>query len=112
MIIKDEIEKNVKEFTDLCKLHDVRFLYAFGSAVTRDKFKTDESDIDLLVEVKDTDPLIKGENLLSLWDSFERFFKRKVDMLTDSSIKNPYLRKSIDATKVLIYDGERAKIFV
>jgi len=33
-----------------------------------------------------------------------------VDLLTDYSIRNPYLRKSIDATKVLIYDGTRLKI--
>ncbi|HBX49560.1 MAG: hypothetical protein A2275_11545 [Bacteroidetes bacterium RIFOXYA12_FULL_35_11] len=37
---------------------------------------------------------------------------RKVDMLTDSSIKNPYLRKNIDASKFLIYDGQRKKKIV
>jgi hypothetical protein len=33
-------------------------------------------------------------------------------MLTDSSIRNPYLRKSIDSTKVMIYDGAGQKIFI
>jgi len=47
-----------------------------------------------------------------LWDNLELFFNRKVDLLTDNSIHNPYLRKSIDSTKKLIYDGQGEKVFV
>lgn len=112
MMIKEEISKKKDFFADLCKSHDVTYLYAFGSSVSDEKFKPDTSDIDLLVEINTPDPIQRGENLLSLWDSFEHFFNRKVDLLTDSSIKNPYLRKSINATKILIYDGKRAEIFI
>jgi hypothetical protein len=111
MIIKDEILKQVSDFTTLCQNHKVRYLYAFGSATT-DKFDSNTSDIDLLVEIDDPDPIERGEKLISLWDTFELFFHRKVDLLTDSSIHNPYLRKSIDSTKILIYDGKGSKIFV
>ena len=111
MIIKDEILKQVSDFTTLCQNHKVRYLYAFGSAIT-DKFDSNSSDIDLLVEIDDTDPIERGEKLISLWDTFEIFFKRKVDLLTDSSIHNPYLRKSIDATKILIYDGKGSKVLI
>jgi len=104
MVIKDEISKHPKDFSDLCKNHKVKYLYAFGSSVTN-RFDVDNSDIDLLVEIDSNDPIDRGENLLSLWDLFEVFFNRKVDMLTDSSIRNPFLRKSIESTKVLIYDG-------
>lgn len=110
MIIKDEILKKQKDFTTLCRNHNVKFLYAFGSSVS-EKFIVDKSDIDLLVEIDSDDPIDRGEKLLSLWDLFEDFFKRKVDLLTDSSIRNPFLRKSIDSTKVLIYDGSGQKIF-
>lgn len=109
MIIQDEIVKQASVFDALCKSHKVRYLYAFGSATT-DKFKSDTSDIDLLVEIDDPDPIERGEKLLSLWDKFEDFFHRKVDLLTDSSIRNPYLRRSIDSTKVLIYDGKGTEI--
>lgn len=111
MVIKDEILKHVTDFTTLCQIHKVRYLYAFGSSTT-DKFNSESSDIDLLVEIDDPDPIERGEKLLSLWDTFETFFHRKVDLLTDSSIRNPYLRKSIDSTKILIYDGQGSKIFV
>jgi hypothetical protein len=109
MIIKDEILKKQKDFDVLCKSHKVKFLYAFGSSVT-ERFDFNKSDIDLLVEIDSKDPIDRGEKLLSLWDLFEVFFRRKVDLLTDSSIVNPFLRKSIDSTKVLIYDGSGQKI--
>lgn len=111
MIVKDEISKHASDFKALCQTHNVRYLYAFGSSTT-DQFDSEKSDIDLLVEIDASDPLERGEKLISLWDTFESFFHRKVDMLTDSSIKNPYLRKSIDSTKILIYDGKGAQIFV
>lgn len=111
MRIKDEISKQKDAFIILCKDHKVKYLYAFGSSVT-DKFDTDRSDIDLLVEIDSGDPVDRGEKLLSLWDLFEGFFNRKVDLLTDSSIRNPYLKKSIDSTKVLIYDGAGQKVFI
>ena len=111
MIIRDEILKNQKDFTILCKNHNVKYLFAFGSSVT-DKFDANKSDIDLLVEIDSKDPIDRGEKLLALWDLFEIFFRRKVDLLTDSSIRNPFLRKSIDSTKVLIYDGSGQKILI
>jgi predicted nucleotidyltransferase len=109
MIIKDEILKKQKDFEILCKNHKVKYLYAFGSSVT-ERFDYNKSDIDLLVEIDSKDPIDRGEKLLSLWDLFEIFFRREVDLLTDSSISNPFLRKSIDSTKVLIYDGSGQKV--
>ena len=111
MFIKEEILKRSLDFDALCKVHNVKSIYAFGSSIT-DRFDTDKSDIDLLVELNDLDPVERGEKLISLWDNFESFFQRQVDLLTDSSIHNPYLRKSIDSTKILIYDGARQKVLV
>ncbi len=111
MKIKDEISRRRTYFTILCKDHNVKYLYAFGSSVS-EKFDADRSDIDLLVEIDSEDPLDRGEKLLSLWDLFENFFNCKVDLLTDSSIRNPFLRKSIDSSKVLIYDGSGQKILI
>ncbi len=111
MVIKDEILKNRKGFNNLCKNHRVKYLYAFGSSVT-DKFDYNKSDIDLLVEIDEPDPIERGEKLISFWDMLESFFKRKVDLLTENSLRNPFLRKSIDISKVLIYDGSGKKILI
>lgn len=111
MQIKEEIANRSADFRAVCRDHSVKQLYAFGSAVTGN-FNPEKSDIDLLVEIDEPNPLDRGEKLLSLWDTFEDFFHRKVDLLTNTSLKNPYLIKSIEATKVLIYDRKGEKIFV
>jgi len=109
MNLKETIHQRPKEFMSICKNYDVKNLYAFGSSIT-ENFKEESSDIDLLVELNTEDPLKRGENLMDLWDKLEAYFKRKVDLLTSSSIRNPILRKSIDTTKILVYDGKELKI--
>lgn len=109
MIIHEEIAKYKSRFEEICKNHHVKYLYAFGSS-TNTNFDFQISDLDFLVEVDVSDPIEKGETLISLWDTFEKIFNRKIDLLTESSVKNPYLKKSIDSTKVLIYDREGTKI--
>ena len=111
MTLQEEISKHESDFKNLCQKHKVKLLYGFGSSVT-DGFDKRSSDIDLLVEIDESDPIERGDKLISLWDNFESFFKRKVDMLTESSIQNPYLKKSIDSTKILIYDGNGSKVFI
>ncbi len=106
-IIKDKYE----EFVALCRQHRVSKIYAFGSSITQ-HFNPIKSDIDVIVELDIKDPIEYGETLLSFWDNLEVFFNRKVDLLTEDSIHNPYLRKSIESTKKLIYDGQGEKVFV
>ncbi len=111
MFIHDFISKDIEGFRQLCQKYSVAALYVFGSS-GREDFDAMRSDIDLLVEVNAEDPLERGENLLDLWDALEAYFGRKVDLLTESSLQNPYLRKQIEASKKLIYDGRGAQVFV
>ena len=109
MNMKESIKTKLVEFLSLCQSHNVKTIYAFGSAVT-ENFDEETSDIDLLIEIDSEDPIVRGEYLMSIWDKFEEFFQKKVDLLTNASIKNPILRKNIDTTKILIYDGKEQKI--
>lgn len=104
MYLNSLINKNQKAFIQLCKLHHVVKLYAFGSSIT-DKFNPDTSDIDLVIQLDIKDPVERGESLLSFWNKIEELFQRKVDLLTNNSIKNPILIQTINSTKKLIYDG-------
>lgn len=99
------------EFIYLCRSHRVDKIYAFGSSVT-DRFDPKTSDIDVVVTIYMDDAADRGEALLSLWNKLEAFFNRKVDLLTDDSIRNPYLRANIDRTKRLIYDRTREKALI
>ena len=106
MLFRDQIISRKDVFTSLCRSHKVKYLYAFGSSTTG-KFNEVTSDIDLIVEVDENDPAKRGDYLISLWDNFEVFFHRKVDLLTEASIRNPYLKDNINSTKRLIYDGNK-----
>lgn len=100
------IKERYTDFVDLCRSHQVDKLYAFGSSITN-HFDPNTSDIDVVVKIDIDDPAERGEALLSLWDELEALFRRKVDLLTDDSIRNPYLKSSIDRTKRLIYDRDQ-----
>lgn len=95
------IEKNIDKIKALCHQHQVLRLFVFGSILT-DDFK-DSSDIDLLVEFSNVDLLNYADNYFDLKASLEDLLNRQVDLLEDQAVRNPYLRKSIDASKQMIY---------
>ena len=111
MDLKATIRQNPSMFKELCQQHKVQRLYAFGSSITN-RFDEVSSDIDLLVDVDIPDPASRGETLLSLWDKLESYFRRKVDLLTTNSIRNPFLKSNIERSKELIYDGEAEQILI
>ena len=43
------------------------------------------------------------DNYFDFKYSLEDLFGREVDLLEEQTIKNPYLKKNVDATKALIY---------
>jgi predicted nucleotidyltransferase len=105
------IRENYTDFVGLCRSHKVDKIYAFGSSITN-QFDPKSSDIDIVVKINIDDPADRGEALLSLWDKLEALFQRKVDLLTEESIRNPYLKSNINRTKKLIYDRQGEKVFV
>ena len=66
MNLKETIKNKMDDFLTLCKYHNVKNLYAFGSSIT-DRFDENLSDIDLLIEIGIEDPIQRGENLLDIW---------------------------------------------
>ena len=95
------IESNIDNVRTLCRLHNVQRLFVFGSVLS-DRFQKD-SDIDLIVDFQGVDLYDYADNYFDLKESLENLFQREVDLLEDKAIKNPYLRKSIDSSKVLVY---------
>ncbi|MCQ2277143.1 MAG: nucleotidyltransferase domain-containing protein [Bacteroidales bacterium] len=86
----------------LLQTHKVKDAYLFGSVLT-DRFN-DNSDVDLLVNYDDDmDPLEMGESLMELYIELEDNLNRKIDLLTERSLKNPYFIKEINETKYQIY---------
>ena len=111
MYIKEKIESHKEQFRQLCMKYGVSSLYGFGSAV-RDDFILGKSDIDLYVEINNEDPIKKGNALMGFWSELQEFFKTRVDLITANSVKNPYLKNSIETTKILLYDGKSQEMAI
>ncbi len=90
-----------KELEKLCSSSEVKALYAFGSVLGKEF--TDESDIDLVVDFDEKDPLKYADLYFGLKEKLEQLFNRKIDLLEERAIKNPFFRKHLDDTKVRIY---------
>jgi predicted nucleotidyltransferase len=105
------IENKIYQLEVLCRKYKVEKLYAFGSVISS-HFNPETSDIDLIAELEKLAPIEKGENLMNLWTELEELFTRKIDLLSDQPIKNPFLRKNIEQTKQLIYDRRSEKVSV
>ena len=99
------IENKIDPLVELCQTYRVEKLYAFGSVVSN-RFDSETSDIDLIVELESLPAVEKGENLMNLWTALEDLFTRKIDLLSNQPINNPFLRKSVEETKQLIYDRQ------
>ncbi len=93
------IENNIRKLKALCKKHKVSKLFVFGSVLT-DRF-SEESDIDFVVNFDKEK--VTDYNYFNLKYALEDLFKRKVDLLEEQTIRNPYLKKSVNETKILIY---------
>ncbi len=98
-----EIENKIEELIALCNKYKVKRIFVFGS-IAKGNFNPQTSDVDLIVELDDLPPIEKGELIMKLWSELEKLFARKVDLLTNLNIKNPYLKNDIDNSKFLLYD--------
>jgi len=97
----NELTGHLDQIRKLCGSYKVNSLFAFGSVVS-DNFKSD-SDIDMVVDIDAKDPLTYSDNYFNLKFQLEQLFKRKIDLLEQNAIKNPYLINQIEETKVLLY---------
>ena len=95
------LERNIEQIKRLCQSNSVNELYAFGSITNRNF--TDDSDVDLVVDIVDPDPISYSDKYFNLKFSLEDTLGRSVDLLESKAIKNPYLKEEIDRTKILIY---------
>ncbi|MES2703216.1 MAG: nucleotidyltransferase domain-containing protein [Bacteroidota bacterium] len=98
------IQNNIGAICDACKKHHVRSLYLFGSAA-KDGQSSEESDMDLLYRFnkKDIAEMDYADNFFDLLFELEGLLKRKVDLVAEEKMRNPYFIESVNRDKVLLY---------
>ena len=98
------ITDRLTDLEALCVRHHVTSLSLFGSG-TRSDFDPASSDLDFLVEFADLPPGELSRNYFAFAVALEDLFQRKVDLVFEGSITNPYRRASILADKQPLYNA-------
>ena len=96
------LENNREAIAKLCTRYGVARLEAFGSAV-RDDFRTNESDVDLLVEFSPMVPYGRVDAYFGMLDELRKLLNREIDLVMVGAVKNPYIAQDIECTKQLLY---------
>jgi hypothetical protein len=93
----------IEELKALCSIYKVKTMYAFGSACS-DNF-TDNSDLDFLISFEKLSIEQYTDNYFDLHYKLENLFSRKIDLLTEQSLANPFFIQSLGKSKQLIYEA-------
>jgi predicted nucleotidyltransferase len=102
----DLLADNLDEIARLCRQYGIKRLDVYGSAATG-AFDPDASDIDIVVDLGEYDDDVHVR-YLDLIADLEALLGSPVSMLTRPSIRNPYLRESIQEQQELVYEaGDR-----
>ncbi|HEY6797121.1 MAG TPA: nucleotidyltransferase domain-containing protein [Kineosporiaceae bacterium] len=96
------VERSLPQIEDLCRRYRVRSLHAFGSVLT-DSFDPARSDVDFLVEFDDAASIDYVDAYFGLKENLEQLLHRPVDLITTTSLRNPYFRNQIMRTRQSLY---------
>ena len=97
------IEQAKDDIAALCRRFGVNRLDLFRSAATG-AFREDGSDLDFVVAFADTRSPGYADRYLDLAEALEALLGRDVDLVTERSIRNPYFRRAVEATRQPVYE--------
>ncbi len=98
------LENNQAEVAALCQRLGVERLDVFGSAARSD-FDPAGSDLDFVVRFGAPHDRGYADRYLELAEALERIFARRVDLLTERSLRNPILKRAIARDRRTLYGG-------
>ncbi|MFH1086380.1 MAG: nucleotidyltransferase domain-containing protein [Chloroflexota bacterium] len=95
------IEERRDDLLALCERFHVRRLALFGSAATGELTLT--SDLDFAVEFEPLDCDAHKDSYFGLLFALEDLFGRPADLVEYGPIRNPYFRRALADSEVLLY---------
>lgn len=96
------IERHRAEIVALCRQLRIRRLDLFGSALGAG-FDPDASDVDVLVEFETRGDFDYYGTYFGLKEGLEQILSRPVDVVSATSIENPYFRDHVMRTRETLY---------
>ncbi len=100
--MREIIAVTLPDVEELCLRLGVRRLDVFGSALG-ESFDLESSDVDILVDFDTRQGFDYFDSYFSLKEGLERIFGRPVDLVSSSSIRNPYFREQVMETRETLY---------
>ncbi len=93
------VEQNLPQIKRLLLQYGVERAYLFGSAA-KDTMN-DKSDVDFIIKFPDDMHFTTyADNYFALADALEALLKKRVDLVTEKTLKNPYLLQNINRNKL------------
>ncbi len=98
------IAEHAAELEQVCRRYQVERLDLFGSVATG-QFRPEHSDLDFVVTFRPLPAGASFDPFFGMREVLERLFGRSVDLVVGSAIKNPYFRRSVEATRTPLYEA-------
>lgn len=99
------LKDNITQIQEACKKHHVKTLYLIGSAAGDGENFNNNSDVDFIYSFNQTElnEMDYTDNYFDLLFNLQNILNRKVDLVPEEKIHNPYFLSSINQTKQMIY---------
>jgi predicted nucleotidyltransferase len=100
--VHEIVTSHRREIEEICRSLDVRQLAVFGSALG-DAFDPTSSDVDILVDFDTPADFGHFGQYFALKERLEAIFGRTVNLVTSTSIRNPYFREQVARLQETLY---------
>lgn len=98
------IGEKLEFIKELCLHYGVKSLYVFGSGSTN-KFNED-SDLDFLISFSNELSIEDyTENYFTIHYKLQELFNKKIDLVTEKSLQNPFFIQSVNQSKLALYES-------
>lgn len=97
-----DITRYADQLRQCCEQFEVVRLDLFGSGV-RDDFSEERSDLDFLVTFDEPTRIGYFDRYFGLMEKLAEVFNRKVDLVEEKAITNPYFRKVVNRERKLVF---------
>ena len=99
------IADNLPRVESVCREYGVERLDVFGSAASGE-FRDATSDLDFVADFGGARAGI-ADRYFGFAEALERLFGRRVDVLTERSIRNPIFRRTVERQRQRVYERGR-----
>jgi hypothetical protein len=100
--MKFEIGKYAEQIRESCEQFEVERLDLFGSGARAD-FDEERSDLDFLVTFLQQTKIGYSNRYFGLLEKLKEIFNRKVDLVEEKAIRNPYFKKVVERERKLVF---------